>query len=472
MATYKVNADGSITKKMASGAEYHVNTKDPKWKSIAQEAVTVGGVKGPIVKPSTKNQENNPTIETTTTPPKEKGITAAAYEDRYQPDTTNYINELKEAQRKSRIASLDKAKTNALSGLDTEQANVEPYYYNKRNEAAARSDVGAMNFAQYMAARGIKGAAGAMPEIYRNAGLQGQLGALDQQQAQNMANIERQRGLVQSNYEFDVANADADVESQAMQQLIEQYNQNRNYQLQLANLTGSLGGVPTLQKQQMDAQNTGYYNPWASYVATDDINNQLAPYMDDLRAFINQNPSSPLVPYAQNLRYQKTMSNPEYQEKYGSQYQTVNAINASLQNKAQELANIAQEIENSYLPETFKLQAERLKQQVKAGGLDYDTALAQLNNIKAQTSNVGASTALGWARFNYDKARDAAGQGWQANDAATNQAIADVASYQTAQEAWNALGKYGSDMAGKGVDINKVISAINQRFGTTNEFGF
>ena len=57
-----------------------------------------------------------------------------------------------------------------------------------------------MNFAQYMAARGIKGAAGAMPEIYRQAGLQGQIGALDRQEAANLAAIERQRSNVESGY--------------------------------------------------------------------------------------------------------------------------------------------------------------------------------------------------------------------------------------------------------------------------------
>ncbi len=78
---------------------------------------------------------------------------------------------------------------------------------------------GAMNFAQYMAARGgIKGgAAGAMPEDIPAGGLQGQIGALDRQEAANLAAIERQRSNVESGYASDVAAANADVESQAMQ---------------------------------------------------------------------------------------------------------------------------------------------------------------------------------------------------------------------------------------------------------------
>ncbi len=230
-------------------------------------------------------------------------------------DPMDYINELKEAQRASRIASLDKARESALSSLDTEKANVAPTYYDKRNQAAAASDVGAMNFAQYMAARGIKGPAGAMPEIYRQAGLQGQIGALDRQEAGEMSAIERQRSNVESGYASDVAAAEADVEAQAMQAAINQINADRAYQLQQAALD--------LNQQQFD---------WS-----------------------------------------KSPSNPAYQA----------SIAAA---KAAELDNVAREIENSYLPDTLKYQAERLAQQVKAGSLDYDTALAQLNQIKAQTS--------------------------------------------------------------------------------------
>jgi hypothetical protein len=244
-----------------------------------------------------------------------------------QHDPTDYIRQLQEAQRQSRIAALDKARNAALGSLDTEQASVEPMYYDKRNQAAAASDVGAMNFAQYMAARGIKGAAGAMPEIYRQAGLQGQIGALDRQEAANLAAIERQRSYVESGYASDVAAANADVESQAMQAMIDQWNQNRQYELQRGALTGSLGDERTLAGQQFD--------------------------------------------------YSKSSSNPEVQGQI-------------LNNQARELELAAQEIQNSFLPETLKLQAERLAQQVKTGALDYDTALAQLNQIKAQTKALNA----------------------------------------------------------------------------------
>jgi len=239
-------------------------------------------------------------------------------------DTTDYINQLAQAQKASRFAALDKAKATALSGLDTEKANVSPAYYDKRNQAAAASDVGAMNFAQYMAARGIKGAAGAMPEIYRNAGLQGEIGALDRAETSDLSAIERQRANVETGYAYDTAAANADVETQAMQSLVDQWNADRAYALQQAQLTGNMGNTRTLAGQEFD---------WS-----------------------------------------RSPSNPDYQHQL-------------LTNERATLENAYQEIANSYAPETLKLQAQRLKQQVEVGALDFATAQAQIDQIKAQTKN-------------------------------------------------------------------------------------
>ena len=147
-------------------------------------------------------------------------------------DIQSQMKALADAKRQSQIAGLSKSRDNALAGLDTQKAAIEPYYYDKRNQAAARSDVGAMNFAQYMAGRGVQGNAGAMPEMYRNAGLQSQIGALDQQQASDLAGIERNRANINTNYESDVAAANADIDAQQLQNFITQMNADRSYQAQ------------------------------------------------------------------------------------------------------------------------------------------------------------------------------------------------------------------------------------------------
>ncbi len=138
-----------------------------------------------------------------------------------------YQDDLNAARRQSRIAGLDKAYQSSLSGLDAEKATIDPYYYDKRNEAAGRSDVSAMNFAQYMAGRGISGNAGAMPEIYRQAGLNQQIGNLDRQQTADHADIARRKSGLQSAYESDVAAANADIDAQSMEALMRQFELER-----------------------------------------------------------------------------------------------------------------------------------------------------------------------------------------------------------------------------------------------------
>jgi hypothetical protein len=364
---------------IARGDQAGANTFHQLANQVRQQ---MGGVAGRDYDPDTGESRGGGDTKSTSTPDEPIygvfGGSSAPMEPQYDP--TEYINQLKEAQRASRIAALDKAKTTALSSLDTEKANVSPTYYDKRNQAAAASDVGAMNFAQYMAARGIKGPAGAMPEIYRNAGLQGQIGALDRQEASELAGIESQRANVETGYASDVAAAEADVEAQAMQAAINQYNANRQYALSQAQLTGSLGDTRTLAGQEFD--------------------------------------------------YSKSPSNPAVQA-------------AILANKQNELELAAQEIKNSYLPETLKLQAERLAQQVKAGSVDYDTALAQLNQIKAQTAKYlsdASSGGSGGLTAGQEEASRKAMNDWVTKQVENDERLLpDYSNYAVLYDAWKTM---------------------------------
>jgi|LSQX01.2.fsa_nt_gb hypothetical protein len=80
------------------------------------------------------------------------------------PSVRDLINEYLQAQQRARIAALDKAYQQALASLTEQEAGITPQYYDARNRVAAQSDVGALNFAQYMASRGISGSAAGMPE--------------------------------------------------------------------------------------------------------------------------------------------------------------------------------------------------------------------------------------------------------------------------------------------------------------------
>lgn len=132
------------------------------------------------------------------------------------------LRALKQAQYEARANALKTQKNTALSSLDAEKSTISPMYYDKRNQAAAQSDIGALNFAQFMASRGVQGNAGAMPEVYRNAALQGQIGALNQQEASDLSGIENRRSDITRAYESDLAAAKAETEAQALQAIIEQ----------------------------------------------------------------------------------------------------------------------------------------------------------------------------------------------------------------------------------------------------------
>lgn len=229
-------------------------------------------------------------------------------------DTTGYIDDLKQAQIDAQIAALNNSLNNSLSNLDTQQAAIQPYYYDKRNQAAARNDVAALNFAQRAAARGISGNAGSMPEIYRNASLMGQLGALDQSEAAANAQIERDRGLLRNNFEADIAAAKAGAEATALQNTINQMNTDRNFALSEADVTGTYKGSPTMEGRAQ-----------------------------------------------------------------------------SIQNAMSQLELEAAQLQNSYLPETLKLEVEKLRQDVASGKIDVSKAQAQLARIKSGASSSGLS---------------------------------------------------------------------------------
>jgi hypothetical protein len=180
--------------------------------------------------------------------PREQIFETVEPEQSYQ----DMIRDMIEAQRKARSAALDKARESALASLTEREAGIKPRYYDAGNIAAAQSDIGALNFAQYMASRGVKGSQGGMPEIYRNAALQGQLGALERQKQAEYDKIARDRAGIQQAYEQDRLAALADLDAQALQAYINQMNADRMFGLQQAGLTGIYNGMPTLAAQQFE----------------------------------------------------------------------------------------------------------------------------------------------------------------------------------------------------------------------------
>lgn len=226
----KRNKQASQTKATQNKNTISTPTPKPSTPKPSTPKVTGSNVKGII--PTTSNSITQPVTQ-----PVEPEKSAQ-----------DMINEMIESQRKARIAELDKARDAALRSLEGEETQIKSAYYDARNRAAAQSDIGALNFAQYMASRGITGGAAGMPEIYRQAALQGELGALNRQEQAALDAIERDRTGVLSAYEQDRLAILSDLDARALQAQIEQMNLDRQFGLQEAGVTGEYKGQPTLQK--------------------------------------------------------------------------------------------------------------------------------------------------------------------------------------------------------------------------------
>jgi hypothetical protein len=163
------------------------------------------------------------------------------------------IEDAKKARIASMLASLDKMYEAQLEAIAEEEAGVRPRYYDERNRIQGQSDVNALNFAQYMAGRGIQGSAGAMNELYRNAALQGELGRLSRQEQATYDALARDRARLKNAYESDKVLAASGIEAQSLQSLINQMNADRAFGLQEAALTGSYKGQPTFEKVKWQA---------------------------------------------------------------------------------------------------------------------------------------------------------------------------------------------------------------------------
>lgn len=176
----------------------------------------------------------------------------------------SFIDQLAEARRSKVLADLGKSRDAALSNLSAERSTIQPRFYDARNQVAAGSQRSARNFAEFMAARGGTSAgSNAQAELSRNAALQGSLGELGRQETQANTDIDRRTTDVQNAFQSDVASANAGMEADRMNALLNDYYvaQQRNdrlaqlaieNELAKAGLTGILNGERTLPGMQFD----------------------------------------------------------------------------------------------------------------------------------------------------------------------------------------------------------------------------
>lgn len=209
-----------------------------------------------------KNAANKPVVGTATTGTVGTGAGTGTGTSK------SYIDGLAAARKNKALADLAKARDASLSNLGAEKATIQPKFYDAKNQTAAGSQQQARNFAEFMAARGgTNSGSNAQAELTRGMTLQGNLGALGQQEAQAYSDIARRTSDLQNAYQSDVASANAGIEADSMQSMLNDYYQQQQRELQIAELTGMLGGQQTLAGksqqwgQTVDTANlTGIFN--------------------------------------------------------------------------------------------------------------------------------------------------------------------------------------------------------------------
>lgn len=299
----------------------------------------------------------------------------------------SYIDQLEQARKSKAYADLGKARDNALSNLGQEKAAIQPKYYDARNQAAAGSQQQARNFAEFMAARGgTNSGANAQAELSNNMTLQGNLGSLGRQETQAYTDIARRETDVQNAFQSDVASANAGIDADKMNALLQDYYiaQQRGDTLAQraienefakAGLTGNYNGDRTIAGQQLD-YNTSPNNPAN---VGQNLQNQLAQLQ--------------LADYPEQSKAQAKLI--QQQLDTGQMNVEIAKINLkelqdpnSATNQAAKLDLQIKQLEAKNLPEQQKLQLQQLRKQIaQIGAAPYQSQSdIEMDKVKLATA--------------------------------------------------------------------------------------
>ena len=141
-------------------------------------------------------------------------------------DYKKELNNLRTAQKNAAVADLQTTRDASLSNLQAEEAKIKPEYAAQRSTANANNRVAARNFQEYLANTGrANSGIGAQYEMSRQNSLQNGLNAINAAEAQSVADIARRRSDVQNAYNTGLASANAQVEANYIQNLLNQAQQ-------------------------------------------------------------------------------------------------------------------------------------------------------------------------------------------------------------------------------------------------------
>jgi len=165
------------------------------------------------------------------------------------------LNRLKTAQRDAAIAGLENTRNQALSDLEAERASNASLYNQQRSTANAQNRLSAKNFQEYLAQTGRANSGLSAQARMQNANnLNTNINALNVGEAAALADIGRRTTNAQNAYNTGLASANAQIEADYIQNLLnerqkewERQMQERQLQEQIRQFNENM----ELQRQQL-----------------------------------------------------------------------------------------------------------------------------------------------------------------------------------------------------------------------------
>nr|DAK53239.1 MAG TPA: Transcription initiation factor TFIID subunit, DNA, Nuclear [Caudoviricetes sp.] len=137
-------------------------------------------------------------------------------------DQSDYIRQMYEQQLAANKAQLENDYNQNVSNLDSEASKIGANYYEQRRQTQANADRSQANYNEMANASGLNSGTGGQAALSRSNQLQSDLTALGNAEAQNRAEIERQRTLLGQQYQNAIQKAQAENNMELAQRLYQE----------------------------------------------------------------------------------------------------------------------------------------------------------------------------------------------------------------------------------------------------------
>ena len=170
-------------------------------------------------------------------------------------DYETQLNNLRNAQKNAAIADLENTRNQALSDLQAEQMKNASTYNQQRSTANAQNRMSAKNFQEYLASTGrANSGLSAQARMQNSNNLNTSINNLNAGEAAALADINRRTTDANNAYNSGLASANATIEANYIQNLLDQRNKELDRQLQERQFQESIRQFNenlALQRQQL-----------------------------------------------------------------------------------------------------------------------------------------------------------------------------------------------------------------------------